>query len=191
MANPRELLVRAVDPVVAVVDGIKPDQLGLPTPCSDYDVRSLINHFAGTTNWLELAGRRLPPDADDPFGANNDVTTGDWQTLLTARIRAVATAWDEPSAWEGSIEGSPLPASMIGSMALTELLMHGWDLAKATGQRVDYGDEAAREVHRFAVETAEMGRQIGAYGAEVPVSAQAPDFDRALGLTGRDPAWTP
>ncbi|MGH3926580.1 MAG: TIGR03086 family metal-binding protein [Pseudonocardiaceae bacterium] len=182
---------RAVDPVMAVVESVKPDQLELPTPCSDYDVRGLINHFAGTTRWLELMGRRLPPDADDPFGANKDVMTGDWQTLLAGRVRAVATTWDEPSAWEGSIEGAQMPATMIGEMALAELLIHGWDLAMATGQRVDYGDDAGRQVHRFAEDTAEMGRQMGAYGPEVPVPGDAPPFDRALGLTGRDPNWTP
>jgi len=182
---------RAVEPVVAVVEGVKPDQLELSTPCRDYDVRGLINHFAGTTAWLERMGRRLPPDPDDPFGANSDVTTGGWQTLLAERIRAVAAAWAEPSAWEGSIEGVQMPATMIGNMALAELLIHGWDLAMATGQRVDYGDDAAQEVYRFAAETAEMGRQMGAYGAEVPVPSQAPAFDRALGLTGRDPGWTP
>ena len=131
-------MARAVAPVVTVVEGVKPGQLELPTPCSDYDVRGLINHFAGTTAWLERVGRRLSPDADDPFGANSDVTTGDWQALLTARIRAVAAAWDEPSAWEGSIEGVQMPATMIGQMAFAELLIHGWDLARATGQRVDY-----------------------------------------------------
>lgn len=182
---------RAVAPVVAVIEAVKPGQLELPTPCSDYDVRGLINHFAGTLAWLERMGRRLPPDADDPFGANSDVTTGDWQALLSARIPAVAAAWSEPSAWEGSIEGVQMPATMIGHMALTELLMHGWDLARATGQQVDYGADAGREAHRFAAETAEMGRQMGAYGAEVPVPAEATEFDRALGLAGRDPNWTP
>ncbi|MGH3942709.1 MAG: TIGR03086 family metal-binding protein [Pseudonocardiaceae bacterium] len=189
--NPRELLVHAIDPVIAVVEGVKPHQLGLPTPCSDYDVRGLINHFAGTAGWLESMGRRLPPDADDPFGANKDVTTGNWQGLLATRIRAVAAAWDEPSAWEGSIEDIQMPAAMIGEMALIELLMHGWDLARATGQQVDYSNEAAYEAYRFAEETAEMGRKMGAYGAEVPVPNSAPAFDRALGLTGRDPNWTP
>lgn len=184
-------MARAVDPVVAVVEAVKPDRLELPTPCSDYDVRDLINHFAGTTAWLERMGRRLPPDPDDPFGANNDVTTGDWQALLAARIRAVAAAWDEPSSWEGSIDDVQMPATMIGGMALTELLMHGWDLATATDQRVDYGEDTAREVHRFVAETAEMGRQMGAYGAEVPVSRHATAFERALGLAGRDPNWTP
>lgn len=184
-------MAHAVAPVVAVVEAIKPDQLELPTPCSDYDVRGLINHLAGTTAWLELMGRRLQPDPDDPFSANSDVTMGNWQALLAARIRAVTAAWGEPSAWEGSIEGMQMPATMIGEMALTELLMHGWDLATATGQRVDYGDDAAREVYRSVADTAELGRQMGAYGAEVPVSGQATAFDRALGLTGRDPNWTP
>lgn len=181
----------AVEPVLAVVDAVKADQLELPTPCSGYDVRGLINHLAGTMAWLERVGRRLPPEAGDPFGGNTDVTASDWQALLATRIRAMVAAWAEPSAWEGSIEDMQLPATMIGEMALTELLVHGWDLAVATGQQVDYGDDIGHELHRIVAETAGLGRQMGAYGAEVAVSSTAPAFDRTLGLTGRDPNWTP
>lgn len=187
----RELLPGAFEPVVAVVETLGPDSLDRPTPCTDFDVRALVNHFAGTTAWIERVGRRAAPDADDPFGAKLDVTTGEWRALLVERIRAVGVAWADPAAWEGAVEGVGMPASMIGEMAVAEVLTHGWDLAAATGQPLKVDEDAATAVHRFMVETGELGRQGAAYGPEVAVPAEAPTFDRALGLSGRDPHWTP
>lgn len=189
--NARELLPHTVEPVVAVVEAVEANALERPTPCEDYDVRGLVNHVAGTTAWLERMGRRRAPEADDPFGATKDITTADWRALLVERIRAVGTAWAHPAAWEGPIEGVQMPATMIGEMAVVELLMHGWDLAVATGQRLVVDEDVAAAAYRFVAQTAELGRQMGAYGAEVAVPTGATTFDRALGLAGRDPGWTP
>lgn len=186
--NARELMPRAIESVTAVVDA---DDLTAPTPCTDFDVRALINHFAGTTNWLAQVGRRSPIDADDPYGTKQDITAGDWRSLLTTRIRDVRAAWAEPAAWQGTIDAVQMPATMIGEMTLVELLLHGWDLASATGQQLAVDDELGAILHRSITETAEMGRQMGAYGPEVHVPESAPMFDRALGLAGRDPLWRP
>lgn len=180
---------RAVESAVAVIDAARPDSLASPTPCTEYDVRALINHLAGTTAWLQRIGTRTAPDPDDPFGANQDVPTGDWRALLVERVRAVGSAWAGPEAWEGFIEDVQMPASVIGEMAFVELLIHGWDLAMATDQQIGVDDEMARAACRHLAETAELGRQMGAYGPPVEVAPDAPPFDRALGLTGRDPAW--
>lgn len=187
----QELIAAAAEPVVAVVQALDPTHLDGATPCPDYDIRGLVNHFAGTTAWLERMGRRIAADADDPFGTKQDVTTGDWQRLLVERVRAVGAAWADPAAWQGSIEGASMPPPFIGEMALVELLFHGWDLAVATGQHLQVDPAAAAAALRVVAETAEMGRQMGAYGAEVPVPADATAFDRALGLAGRDPNWRP
>lgn len=189
--RPQELLPRAIEPVVAVLEALDPAGLQRPTPCRDYDVRGLVNHFAGTIAWLERMGRRVRADPDDPFGAQQDVTSGDWPALLVERVRAVGAAWADPGAWEGSIEGASMPAEFIGQMALVELLFHGWDLAVAGGQLLPVDEETAQAALDFVTETGEMGRQMGAYGAEVPVAPDAATFDRALGLAGRDPTWRP
>jgi uncharacterized protein (TIGR03086 family) len=186
--NARELMPRAVESAVAVVDA---DDLAAPTPCTEFDVRALVNHFAGTTHWLAQVGRRAATDPDDPYGTKQDVTTGDWRSLLRDRVRDVGAAWAEPSAWEGTVEAVQMQATMIGEMALVELLVHGWDLASATGQQLVVDDEVGAAVHRSIAETAELGQQMGAYGPEIEVPSDAPAFDRALGLAGRDPLWKP
>lgn len=78
---------------------------------------------------------------------------------------------------------------MIGGMVVCEMVTHGWDLARATGQKPSWDDELLEYVHEEITRTAEQGRQMGAYGPEVPVPASSSALDRALGLMGRDPGW--
>jgi hypothetical protein len=79
---------------------------------------------------------------------------------------------------------------MIGEMAMAEVLLHGWDLARATGQPLSVPDEVGRELRRSIEETAGLGRSMGAYGEEVRVGDERPEFERALGASGRDPGWS-
>jgi len=88
--------------------------------------------------------------------------------------------------------GSPmeLPAPMIGGMVLGEFVVHGWDLARATGQAPEWDDDVLSFVHRELELTAEQGRAMGVYKDRVAVPDTAPLLDRILGLTGRHPGWT-
>jgi uncharacterized protein (TIGR03086 family) len=76
-------------------------------------------------------------------------------------------------------------------MVLGEFVVHGWDLARATGHDVTWDDTVLEFALEWLVQTAEQGRAMGVYGAAVPVPENAPVLDRLLGLTGRDPQWTP
>ena len=74
-------------------------------------------------------------------------------------------------------------------MAYAEILLHGSDIARATGTSLEVSDEGAAALRRTVAETAELGRQMGAYGDPVAVDPDATDFETALGSAGRDPAW--
>lgn len=82
-----------------------------------------------------------------------------------------------------------MPAPVIGEMALAEVVLHGWDLARATGQHLVVGPELGAELRRMVEETGELGRQLGAYGPAVQVGDEAGDLERALAASGRDPDW--
>lgn len=99
--------------------------------------------------------------------------------------------WAPSLAGAGSKEAvpPPTPAAMIGGMVCGELVVHGWDLARATDQKPGWDEEVLELLHRELLATAEHGRQLGVYGPEVAVPASASTLDRVLGLTGRDPAW--
>lgn len=77
---------------------------------------------------------------------------------------------------------------VAGAVALDELVIHGWDLAKATGQPVGY-DGPGLEMVLDTVQSSRGGGIEGLFGHEVPIRDDAPLVDRILGLTGRDAAW--
>ncbi|HEX6351637.1 TIGR03086 family metal-binding protein [Actinophytocola sp.] len=182
-------LSTAADAMAAVVRSITPDQLTNPTPCTEYDVRALVNHLLFWGPSLEGAGRKesVPPPATEV-----DLTTGDWRGDLLAQLDRTARTWEPVSAWEGTTYmGGPneMPAAMIGDMITGELVVHGWDFAQATGQRLDLPEDLLTYLLGAVAEGVEQGRAMGIYGPEVPVPADAPTLDRILGITGRDPAW--
>lgn len=76
-------------------------------------------------------------------------------------------------------------------MAVDELVLHGWDLARATGQEYVPDPAALSSSHAFLLEAVEEGSTGDIFGPVVPVPATAPLLDRAVGLSGRDPGWTP
>jgi uncharacterized protein (TIGR03086 family) len=76
-------------------------------------------------------------------------------------------------------------------VALNELVVHGWDLAVATGQPYRADAESVPACLGFVAPMARPEGTPGLFGPPVPVPADAPDLDRLLGLSGRDPAWSP
>lgn len=181
-------------PLIETAYNIASSQFGAQTPCAGYDVRRLVNHLLFWGPPLEGAARKesVAPPAENE--ADVDLTQGDWAGALESQLHRVTAAWSEPSAWEGSTRmGGPmeLPASLIGGMVLGELVVHGWDLAQATGQHPTWDDDLLMYLHEEVAKTAEQGRKMGVYGPEVAVAASSSMLDRVLGLTGRSPNWTP
>jgi uncharacterized protein (TIGR03086 family) len=85
-----------------------------------------------------------------------------------------------------------MPAPAMAAVALDELVVHGWDLAVATGQPYSVSDADAQACISFAGAVGESpDERAGLYGPRVAVPADAPVLDRLLALTGRDPAWRP
>jgi uncharacterized protein (TIGR03086 family) len=187
-----QLAPRAAASLVEIIRNVKPDQLDAPTPCAEYDVRKLINHLLFWGPSLEGAGRKQivpPPGASD---TEVELTGGDWAAELEAQLGRTAEAWSQPAAWQGTtrmVGPTELPASMIGGMVVCEMVAHGWDLARATGQRPSWDDELLAFVHEEVTRTADQGRRMGAYGPEVAVPPSSSTLDKVLGLMGRDPGW--
>lgn len=190
-------LATAAEQVEGVVNGVREADLPLRTPCEDYTVGDIVDHLMGLT----LAFRIAAEKADDPVtgtppapGAAN--LDPQWRTELPRRLDALVTAWRDPAAWQGETKagGVTLPAEVMGLVAMNELVVHGWDLARATGQAYTVDAPTADAVLVFLEQSAEeTGGQgtPGLFGPVVPVPADAPALDRAVGLSGRDPAWRP
>ncbi len=189
------MMARAARSAVEVARNVKPDQLSAPTPCPDWDVRALVNHLMFWSAFRsELAARKVAAPADDPVTEKTDFTARpDWPDTLAAQLDRAVAAWSEPGATDGDtgLAGGSMPARMIAMMMVGELVVHGWDLARATGQRIGTDEEVLATVHEMAAAMGPQGREMGAFGAEVGVPEGAPMLDRVLGLSGRDPKWTP
>ena len=175
--------------MTGIVRAAADTDLDSPTPCTDFDLRTLLTHFAGTTTAFARAGSSRSLDPDDPWGSKVELSE-DWASQLEGNFSQIATGWSGAEALDGSIEGSQMPARALGEMLLIEVILHGWDVARASGQEVEISDALGAEVLRCVSATADQGREFHAYGPEVEVAEDASDLDKALGLAGRDPNWT-
>jgi uncharacterized protein (TIGR03086 family) len=170
------------------------DQLGAPTPCEGRSVGQLVQHVVGlTAAFRAAADKDLGPltDTDPGEGGWPDVEPG-WREALGERVPALAAAWRNPEAWEGMTRagGVDLPGEVGGLVALDEVVLHGWDLARATGQTYDCDDATAQACMAF-VGSFDEGGTPGLFGPSRTVSPDAPVFDHLLARSGRDPHWAP
>ncbi|MFF3567036.1 TIGR03086 family metal-binding protein [Nocardia jiangxiensis] len=173
-----------------VVAGIADDRLAGPTPTA-MTVRDMVQHVLGFTEGFrrgatkEGIGASLPPSAAAPQSLPQD-----WRAQVPAQCKALVEAWREPAAWEGETEvgGATGPAPQMACFALDELIVHGWDLARATGQPFAPTEQDLVILLEMLADTPPEGVP-GLFGPRVPVAPDATLLDRVIGLTGRDPAW--
>jgi len=167
------------------------EQLDGPTPCEKLSVRDLVGHIGGLALAFTAAARKeFGPLTDTPpvEGAPLDE---DWRTAYPGRLAELARAWAEPAAWDGMSRagGVDFPGEVGGIIALTEVVIHGWDLAVATRQGYDVDPATLDAVLPHVTAIAAEGPVEGLFGPAVPVADDAPTLDRVIGLTGRDPTW--
>ncbi|MET9735789.1 TIGR03086 family metal-binding protein [Streptomyces sp. NPDC006458] len=179
--------------VAGLVAGVRDEQLADKTPCPGYAVRNLLGHLYGLSVAFRDAARKdLGPTTDtSPAERVPDVGEG-WREELPRALDELAVAWREPGAWEGLTRAGSvdLPGAVAGAVVADELVIHGWDLARATGQAYEPDGAALRSAHGFLLAVAEdAGRGAGAFGPVVSVAEGAPLLSRAVGLSGRDPGW--
>jgi uncharacterized protein (TIGR03086 family) len=110
-----------------------------------------------------------------------------------AQLDRALTAWSDPARWEGSLNvmGSPTPAADVAALNIAEMVLHGWDLAAATGQAYTVSEPAAAAALQAVDANAELFRQYKGFAEPVEVPPGASVLDRVLASSGRDPAWTP
>ncbi|MEX5718605.1 TIGR03086 family metal-binding protein [Geodermatophilus maliterrae] len=176
--------------VTTVVAGVRDDQLSAPTPCTGTPVAGILDHLAGLTLAFRMAAEKTPMDGAPRASA--DHLPADWRTRIPGQLDALAAAWREPSAWEGtaSAGGVEMPAEVCAQVALDEVVVHGWDVAVATGQPYAVDDASAEAALGFVASFGD-DRPPDLFGPRVPVPDDAPALDRLLGATGRDPSWRP
>ena len=179
-----------------LIRGVPDEALGNPTP-SDIPLGALLDHVRTLTLAFTAAAERDFSTFGGPPPAPDAVNLGDdWRERISRSLAELAAAWNDPKAWDGMTKagGLDLPAEMAGVIALDEIVVHGWDVARSSGQPYDVEPDLLEAVHGFVAPFAEPDSPIprdGLFGPVVAVPADAPLLDRVIGLTGRDPAWSP
>lgn len=179
--------------IVARLAAAVPDaRLSDPTPCRAYTVGHLLGHLTGlATAFRDAARKDLGPTTDTEPGEAAPDLPADWRERLPRVLDELAGAWQDPAAWTGMTRagGVDLPGDVAAAVALDELVVHGWDLARATGQEYAPDPAALRAAHAFLLASVGDEGRDEIFGPVVPVPDGAPLLDRAVGLSGRDPGW--
>ena len=184
---------RLADLVAAVAD----DQLAGPTACPAYSLGDLVDHVDGLSRAFTAAARKDGGNAA-PQGPSGDASrlTPDFRERIPDQLAALAEAWRDPQAWTGMTQagGVDLPGEVAGLVALNELVVHGWDVATASGQQYRPDEATLRADEGFLRQFSGPGNEEARgdlFGPEVAVPADAPLLDRVIAMSGRDPSWTP
>ncbi|QIM21080.1 TIGR03086 family protein [Phycicoccus sp. HDW14] len=183
--------------VGALLPHVREEQLAAPTPMGP-DVTGLLHHLLGlTVAFRDAAGKVDGPTTGTPPAPVEGPLPDGWRNELVARLDELGAAWTAPEAWTGMTRagGVELPGEVCGVIALDEVLLHGWDLAAATGRAYEPSDAEAEAVLPIVTppedpEQAAAQRE-GMFGAALAVPDGATAFERVLALAGRDPRWAP
>ncbi|MFF2186907.1 TIGR03086 family metal-binding protein [Streptomyces sp. NPDC058155] len=174
-----------------IADHVPAGRLPDRTPSADWDVRTLANHLVLYTSH-GLEHRALRTEMPGTLTARDFTSDADWPERYRVALDRAVAAWADPAVWEGEIGEGPgaTPAVSVGTLMTLEMALHGWELARATGQEFRLSEETAAFVLGVVDEYAEMYRKYDGFADPVPLPATAGTFDRALATSGRDPGWT-
>ena len=179
----------------ALLLGVDNAELLHPTPCPDWTVAVLLDHLMVLSLAFTQAARKrtdAPGTAEPPPAPSAQHLSRHWRSRLPVLLEELATAWKDPASWTGTstVGGVTMPATAHGTVAMNELIMHSWDLAKATGQEYAADPRTLEVLIEFLAQGPAEGTP-GMFGPVVPTDDEATLLDQALALAGRDPAWRP
>jgi uncharacterized protein (TIGR03086 family) len=185
--HPVDLFVDSIRRFAERVDAIGDDQWDHSTPCSDWDVRTLVNHVCNEQLWaphlvagetIEQVGDRYDGDllGDDPKATVRDAVAGSTETFAVADLDAIV-----------HLSFGDVPCAVYLEQMLTDAEVHGWDLAKALGEPAAVDPAVASHLLPAMQAQEELIRSSGVFGPAVEVDADADDATQLLGLLGRDP----
>jgi uncharacterized protein (TIGR03086 family) len=185
-ATTGELYVRAMGATRAFVQGVRSEQWHDATPCTEWDLKQVANHIIGENLWaaelfpgktIAEVGNRLDGDlaGDDPAAA------------YAASVDAASAAVSAPGAMEATCHLSfgDYSGSDYAAQLLLDTLIHGWDIAKGSGQDTRLDQDLVQACLPIATELSTQFRSAGVFGEDLPVAADADAQTRLLAMLGR------
>lgn len=181
-----ELYVRAMAATQRYMDGVRADQWHASTPNTEWDVKQVANHIIGENLWAgELFHGKSIAEVGNKF--DGDVAGSDPAAAYRASVSVATDAVTAPGAMEavchlsfGDFSGADYSAQLF-----LDLLIHGWDIAKATQQDTRLPPDLVEACIPIAEQITAIARSTGVYGDELPVSPEANRQTKLLALVGR------
>ena len=179
---------RALSSTRSYVAGVKSGQWHDPTPCAEYDVRTLVNHLVSGNFWVAplVAGSTIA-DVGDKY--DGDVLGDDPLAAYEQSAGEAGAAFNAPGAMEASVAVSygPVPGEIYAGHRFIDVLIHGWDLAKATNPNtpIRLDPELVETCWEIVTPQAELLKGSGMFGDDVEVPPDADSQTRLLALLGR------
>ena len=177
-------LQQAIASTRAVMAGVNADQLHAATPCASWDVAEVINHIVGGQEFFQagLAGR--PPAGETDYAA------GDYMAAFDEAAAGTIAAFSAEGAMEKtvSLPFGDMPGAALAGLATTDTFVHGWDLAKATGQSTDLEPDLAEGLlgqSRMAIQDSFRGPEGAPFGPQQEAPDGASAADQLAAFLGR------
>jgi uncharacterized protein (TIGR03086 family) len=166
-------LADALERTGRLIAGIRDDQWHDPTPCAEWDVRAVVDHLIkGNASLVGALGA-------------GEVETADYQEVAARLL----DAFRQPGVMDRivTVPAGTVPATFALHLRLTELVVHGWDIARATGQKTDFPKDLAEEELRFSERALDqIPPDRRPFRPPKPAPENAPTIDRLAALLGRD-----
>ncbi|MDE3074251.1 MAG: TIGR03086 family protein [Chloroflexota bacterium] len=186
MTTTGELYVQAMAATQRFVDAVRPDQWHNPTPCSEWDVKTVANHIIGENLWAgELfAGKTI---ADVGNRLDGDLAGSDPAAAYQRSIGLAEAAVETPGAMKATVHLSfgDFSGADYASQLFMDLLVHGWDIAKGSGQDARLDPNLVEACLPIAEKLTREWRSAGVFGDELQVPADGTPQTKLLALFGR------
>jgi uncharacterized protein (TIGR03086 family) len=185
-------LATALDGTGQLVGGVTDEQWELPTPCTHWTIRQLVDHLVGGNRLFArvLRGEPLPPPEDLGRRGHADQLGNDPAAAFRTSADELLAALRAPGVLQRThtVPVGRLPGPAVVHLRIVETLVHGWDLARATGRQLPFPDQLAEQELTFSRDL--LGRLPEGrkpFALSRPVADDAPPIDRLAALLGRGP----
>jgi uncharacterized protein (TIGR03086 family) len=179
-----ERIEKATEQCQIAIDGVSAADLDKPTPCSEFDVKDLLNHVIAGMSMLKTAasgGKATPPEGnivgDDP--------AGQYKAAREELLDVLGQDGVFDKTWE--MPFGAMPGKMMAGIAFLEHLTHAWDVRKATGQETELPGDLVKECYELVQPMDQMLRMPGVCGPAVEVPDSASATDKLIAFMGRQP----
>lgn len=186
--GPADLLAAAITTAAPALALIGPEDLGRPTPCSEWTLRDLLQHIAGRAVLSECAARGIAvttfPEAEADLLGDNPAET------VAALLTQSAAAWQRTDADLSAPCTTPIgvmPGAGLVMFQAQDVFVHTWDLGKAIGQDPDFGPQLTATMLALHRQTITEDFRGTFFAPAIPVPDSATDLDKLVAFLGRQP----